>query len=67
MLWEEDDAKQIYLVLKVSCRQTNNLSARYNDHQKIYSIMVSLIRRHLCRVHFHSFQSLASGRDHYLT
>ena len=27
MLWEEDDAKQIYLVLKVSCRQTNNLSA----------------------------------------
>ena len=23
--WEEDDSKQFYLVLKVSCRQTNNL------------------------------------------
>ena len=30
-------------VLKVSCRWTDNLSARYNDHQKVYSIMISLI------------------------
>ena len=43
ILWEEDDAKQLYLVLKVSCRRTDNLSARYNDHQRIYSIMISLI------------------------
>ena len=42
ILWEEDDTKQLYLVLKVSCRRTDNLSARYNDHQKIYSIMASL-------------------------
>ena len=25
-LWEEDDAKQLYLVLKVSCRWSDNLS-----------------------------------------
>ena len=25
ILLEEDNAKQLYLVLKVSCRQTNNL------------------------------------------
>ena len=25
ILWEVDDAKQLYLVLKVSCRQTDNL------------------------------------------
>ena len=43
ILWEEDDIKQLDLVLKVSCRRTDNLSARYNNHQKIYSIMVSLI------------------------
>ena len=37
ILWEEDDAKQLYLVFKVSCRRTDSLSARYNDHQKLYS------------------------------
>ena len=25
ILWEEDDTKQLYLVLKVSCRRTDNL------------------------------------------
>ena len=25
ILWEEDDAKQLYLVHKVSCRRTDNL------------------------------------------
>ena len=25
ILWEEDDAKQLYLVVKVSCQRTNNL------------------------------------------
>ena len=25
ILWEEDDGKQLYLVLKVSCRRTDNL------------------------------------------
>ena len=25
ILWEEDDAKQLYLVLKVSCWRTDNL------------------------------------------
>ena len=34
-LWEEGDVEKLYLVLKVSCRWTDNLSARYNDHQKI--------------------------------
>ena len=43
ILREEDDAKQLYLALKVSCCWTANLLARYNDHQKICSIMVSLI------------------------
>ena len=33
---------------------------------KIYSIMVSLIWHHLCRVHFHRFQSLTSAMGHYL-
>ena len=28
---------------------------------KIYSIMISLICRHLCRVHFHRFRSIASA------
>ena len=42
-IMEEDDAKQLYLVLEVSCRRTDNLSARYSDHKKIYSIIVSLI------------------------
>ena len=37
ILWEEDDAKQLYLVFKVSCRRTDSLSAKYNDHQKLYS------------------------------
>ena len=32
----------------------------------IYSIMVSLIWRRLCRVHFHRFRSLTSARGHYL-
>ena len=64
-VWEEDDVKQLYLVLKISCRQTDNLSARYNDHQKIYSIVASLIWRHLCRVHFHGFRSLTNARNHY--
>ena len=54
---EEDNAKQLYLVFKVSYRRTDNLSARYNDHQKIYS---------LCRVHLHSFRSLSAARNHYL-
>ena len=32
-LWKQGDAKQLYLVLKVSCRQTVNLSASHsNDH-----------------------------------
>ena len=66
VLWEEDDARQLYLILKVSCRWTYNLSARYNDHQKIYSIMVSLIRHHLCIVPFNSFRSLTRARDPYL-
>ena len=35
ILWEDDHAKQFYLILKVSCRQNDNLSGRYNDHQKI--------------------------------
>ena len=25
ILWEEDNAKQLYFALKVSCRRTNNL------------------------------------------
>ena len=25
IFWEEDDVKQLYLVLKVSCRRTDNL------------------------------------------
>ena len=29
ILWEEDNAKLLYLVLKVSCWRTKNLSARY--------------------------------------
>ena len=33
---------------------------------KIYSIMVSLIWRHLCRVHFHRFRSLTSASGYYL-
>ena len=33
---------------------------------KIYSMMVSLIWRHLCRVHFQRFCSLTSLRGHYL-
>ena len=41
ILWDEDE--QLYLVLKILCRQTDNLSARYNDHQKVYSMMVSLL------------------------
>ena len=42
ILWKEDE---LYLVLKVSCRRTDNLQpgARYNDHQKIYGIMLPLI------------------------
>ena len=32
---------------------------------KIYSKMVSLIWRHLCRVHFHSFGSLRSARGEF--
>ena len=37
------------------------LSTRYNNHQKVYSIMVSLIWWcHFCRDHFHSFESLTS-------
>ena len=27
ILWEEDDAKQLYLVLKISCQWTDNLQA----------------------------------------
>ena len=34
ILWEEDDAKQLYLVLKVSCRWTDNLSVRFNDYPR---------------------------------
>ena len=30
--WEED-AKQLHFVLKVSCRRTDNLSARYRWHE----------------------------------
>ena len=41
ILWEEVNVKQA--ILKISCWRTNNLSARYNDHQKIYSVMLSLI------------------------
>ena len=52
--------KQLYLVLKASHWWTNNLSARHNNHQKVYSIMLSLIWHHLCMVHFHSFWSLKS-------
>ena len=33
---------------------------------KIYSIIVSLIWRHLCRVNFRRFWSLTSARGHYL-
>ena len=61
ILWEEDDAKQLYLVLKISWWQTKNLSVRYNDHQKIYNITISLIWCHICRAHFHSFWSLTSA------
>ena len=37
ILWEEDDAKQLHLVLKVSCRQNHNLQPgttiiHHNDH-----------------------------------
>ena len=64
ILWEEDDAKQLYLVLKVSCRRTDNIQPGTTIIQKIYSIMVSLIWCHLCRVHFHSFRRLTSARDH---
>ena len=42
-MWEEDDAKQLYLVLKVSCRRTNNLQPGTTINEKIYRIMVSLI------------------------
>ena len=41
-MWEEEDAKQLYLVLSVLCRRANNLSARYNNHKKIGNIMLSL-------------------------
>ena len=41
ILWEEDDSKQLYLVLKVSCRRTDNLQPGTTIIQKIYSIMVS--------------------------
>ena len=41
ILWDEDE--QLYWVLKILCRRTDNLSARYNDHQKINSMMVSLL------------------------
>ena len=66
ILREEDDARQLYLIFKVSCWRTYNLSARYNDHQKIYSIMVSLIRRHSCIVPFNSFRGLTRARNPYL-
>ena len=41
ILWEEDDSKQLYLVLKVSWRRTDNLQPGTTIIQKIYSIMVS--------------------------
>ena len=43
ILWEEDDAKQLDLVIKVSCRRTDNLQPGTTIIQKIYSIMISLI------------------------
>ena len=52
--------KQLYLVLKASHWWTNNLSARHSNHQKVYSIMLSLIWHHLHMVHFYSFWSLKS-------
>ena len=39
IFWEEDDVKQLYSVLK----ESDSFSARYNDHQKVDSIVVSLI------------------------
>ena len=41
ILWDEDE--QLYWILKILCRRTDNLSARYNDHQKINRMMVSLL------------------------
>ena len=55
------------LYLKFHTSGPTIFQPRYNDHQKIYSTMVFLIWRHLCRVHFHSFRSLTSGRNHYLS
>ena len=65
VLWEEGNVKQFYnfLVFEVSCRWTYNLSASYNDSQKIYSVMVSLMWYHLYRIHFHNFGSFTSTKN----
>ena len=34
LLWEEHDSKQLYLVLKVSCRSTGNVSTSCNNQKK---------------------------------
>ena len=41
--WVQMNVKQLYLVLIVSCYQTQNLPPRYNDQCKVYSLMVSLM------------------------
>ena len=58
-MWEEDDAEQLYLVLKVSCRRTDNLQPGTTIIQTIYSIRHLC---HLCRLHFHSFRSLGANQ-----
>ena len=37
ILWEQDHAKQLYLVLKVSCQRTDNLQPGTNYTQNIVS------------------------------
>ena len=41
--WVQKDVKHFYLVLIVSCQQTQPLPAKYNDHFKVYSLMVPLM------------------------
>ena len=66
LLWEEHDSKQLYLVLKVSCRSTGNVSTSCNNQKKKKNrIMLFLILNHLRKIHFHSFRSLSSARNHY--
>ena len=63
ILWHEGDAKQLYLVLKVSCWQTDNLQPGTTIIKNLqYNGILDMTS--LCRVHFHRFWSLRSARGH---